>query len=102
MKKFLLAALVAMLLFSCTGEFKETDIAPQWAHSSSTNYVFTELTNYDRYNFRVYNWVLTPMNGKVKQDAVLYLEKLYPGDSVYNESDSLIVISEMKPIPITK
>jgi hypothetical protein len=86
------------ILTGCTTEFKPTDIAPQYLSSGSNTYVFTELTNYDRYTFRVFTWTVMPMNGKVKEDAADWLAKKFPGSSVYNESDAMVIISERQGI----
>lgn len=95
MKKILVLFAVIGLV-GCTSEFKPTDIAPQYLSSSSNTYVFTELTNFDRYTFRVFTWTVNPMNGKVKEDAAAWLANKFPGSSVYNESEALIVITNRK------
>lgn len=95
-KTFTTLFLASMFLLGCTGEFKPTDIAPQYASSSSSAYIFTELTTYDKYTFRVFTWTVMPLNGLVKEQAAKWLATQYPGTSIYNESNALIVISERK------
>ncbi len=97
MKKITLLLLtVTLFLAGCTGKFDPSNIAPQYASSSSSAYIFTELTNYDKYTFRVFTWTVTPINGVVKEDAAKWLAQQFPGASVYNESNALIVIQERK------
>jgi hypothetical protein len=93
MKKLLILVVALLALTSCSPDFKPSDIAPNMNGGGNSVYVFTEMTNTNQFEIRVYEWTVNPLNGNVKQQAADYLAKKFPGSAVYNESQALVVIT---------